>query len=77
MIVTLANISLAGAYFENNLLRILFGFLAICKIVAYMHSSGLELRYSKDNKLFCEFVESSNITKLWFQPYILAPYMLQ
>ena len=73
MIVTLAIISLAGAYFENNLLRILFGFLAICKIVAYMHSSGLELRYSKDNKLFKEFCDKSRITKLRFEPYIFAP----
>ena len=59
------------------MLRIVLSFVAINTILAYFFSSGLELRYSKDNKLFCEFVESSKITKLWFQPYILAPYMVQ
>ena len=42
-------------------------------LLQYMRTQPLELFYSKKNALFQEFVQKTGISKLAFQPYILAP----
>lgn len=69
----LSIIVLGTIYFQSFLARILLGFVAFCKIVAYLRSSGLELRYSKHNELFQEFVEKTKIAKMSFEPYLFGP----
>ena len=69
----LAVLMLAMAYFDRTTAIICVAVLVILKLVAYMRSSKLTLLYAKDNELFKEFVEKSNISTLKFEPYILAP----
>ena len=64
---------LGTVYFQSLVPRILLGFILFCKILAYLRSSGLELRYSKHNELFQEFVEQTKIAKMSFEPYLFGP----
>ena len=63
----------AAAYFSTTTLIAIFGFFAFLKFISRGRSSNLHFNYDKGNKLFNEFIQRSNITKLKFEPYIFAP----
>ena len=66
-------IMLAAAYLSARTIVTIVALLAFCKFIAKSRSSCLHLHYSKDNKLYKEFIERSNIASLKFEPYIFAP----
>ena len=72
MFIFISILALLGALFTNPWLRVLFATLALMKVVSYAQGSGLELRYSKDNALFKEFVAKSKITQLRFEPFLFG-----
>lgn len=68
-----AAIILAAAYFDRETLAIGVGFLLLCKLVAHLRSTTLELHYSKTNPLFKEFVQKTAISTMTYETYIFAP----
>ena len=66
-------IMLAAAYFETTTIVAIVAFFALCKYIARGRKSKLTLHYCKENKLYKEFVEKSNITQLSYEPYLFAP----
>ena len=61
---------------EPQTMLILAAFLLLCKLVAYLRTAHLQLYYPKENSLFKEFVEKSDISKMTFEPNIFAPNSL-
>ena len=53
-------------YFYLKVFLIIY---SVLRLITIYQQSGLKLEYSKDNKLFAEFVEKSNITNLIYRPY--------
>ena len=64
-------------YLESLTAKLIISFCFLAKLLAYSRSSGVELHYSKENKLFKEFDEKSKIKKMKFEPYLWAPHAIQ
>ena len=47
--------------------------MILCKLVSYIRTTPLQLYYWKENGLFKEFVEKTEISRLIFKPHMFAP----
>ena len=65
-------IILAAATLDRTTIMIIAAFLLFCKYCTYRWKGPLELHYDKKNKLFQEFIKTTNIAKMEYEPYILA-----
>ena len=65
-------ILLATAMLDRSTIMILAAFLLLCKLYTYKWRGKLELHYDKKNKLFQEFVKTTNISTMEYEPYILS-----
>ena len=63
----------AAAYFEKETLCAVAVTLCLFKFWTHMKKAKLELRYPKKHQLWSEFVKSSKISSLEFEPFLFAP----
>ena len=59
MLQFMSILALAALIFTSLWVRLLLAAVALCKVIAFMEGSELELRYSENNELFKEFIAKS------------------
>jgi len=68
-----AIIMFAAAYFSHTTLIVVGVFMAVLKLVALAQRSKLTFNYDKTNEMYRKFVDSTQISNLVYEPFILSP----
>ena len=66
-------IMLAAAYFSKTTIIAFICILVMLKLIARGRSSCLTFHYDKDNKLYKEFIEKTDIANLKYEPHLFGP----